>query len=104
MKNELSENDIRSLYRPRVIDPEIKKMLEVFGAVHISGCKWCGKTWTGIAHSKSSILIGERKSRELAEADPKVALKGESPRLVDEWQDVPELWDTARYNIDFSNV
>ena len=102
-KTELDEATIRSLYRPRVADPEIKKMLEVFGAVHISGCKWCGKTWTGIAHSNSSILIGKRKIRELAEADPEVALEGEEPRLVDEWQDVPELWDTARYNIDFSS-
>jgi len=101
--SESYEKDIRSLYRPRIVDPEIEKMLEVFGAVHISGCKWCGKTWTGVAHSRSSIFIGKRKNRELADADPDVALEGEEPRLVDEWQDVPELWDAARHNIDFSN-
>jgi len=99
----LKDNEIRKLYLPRVVDSEIKEKLEVFGAVQISGCKWCGKSWTGVAHSRSSIFIGEKKNRGLAETDPEIALRGEEPRLVDEWQDVPALWDTARHNIDFSN-
>jgi len=99
----LSDDEIRKLYLPRVVDSEIKVMLEAFGAVQISGCKWCGKSWTGVAHSRSSIFIGEKKNRGLAETDTEIALRGEEPRLVDEWQDVPALWDTARHNIDFSN-
>jgi len=98
----LNDDKIRQLYLPRIIDSEIKEMLEVFGAVQISGCKWCGKTWTGVAHSRSSIHIGDPKSFALAESNPKIALDGEEPRLIDEWQDVPALWDLARHNIDFS--
>jgi len=98
----LTDDDIRKLYIPRVVDSEIKDMLELFGGVQISGCKWCGKSWTGVKHSRSSIFIGRPMNRELAETDPEIALAGEEPRLIDEWQDVPALWDTARYNIDFS--
>ncbi|MCL2712937.1 MAG: DUF4143 domain-containing protein [Methanomassiliicoccaceae archaeon] len=100
--DDLNEAEIRKRYIPRVVDPEIEKLLNVFGAVQISGCKWCGKSWTGLIHSRSSIFIGRPKNRAFAETDPEVALKGEEPRLVDEWQDVPALWDAARYNIDFS--
>lgn len=98
----LSDDEIRKRYVPRIVDKEVKDVLELFGAVHISGCKWCGKSWTGIAHSRSSIFIGNPKNRILADTDPEIALRGEEPRLIDEWQDVPALWDTARYNIDFS--
>ena len=96
------EEMVRKQYRHRIADREIEDMLGIFGAVHISGCKWCGKTWTGITHSNSAILIGDPENYELAETDPKIAMRGEEPRLVDEWQDVPKLWDTARHNIDIS--
>ncbi|MDR0508817.1 MAG: DUF4143 domain-containing protein [Candidatus Methanoplasma sp.] len=98
----ISDDEIRKRYVPRVVDAEIKEMLEIFGAVQISGCKWCGKSWTGVAHSQSSVYIGSPKNRALADTDPDAALRGEEPRLVDEWQDVPALWDAARHNIDFS--
>jgi Predicted ATPase (AAA+ superfamily) len=94
---------MRELYLPRVVDEEIDYMLSIFGAVYISGCKWCGKTWTGIAHSKSSLFLGDPKNRALADADLDLALEGEEPRLVDEWQDVPDTWDLARHNIDILN-
>ncbi|MDR1405183.1 MAG: ATP-binding protein [Candidatus Methanoplasma sp.] len=101
-QDELNLSDIRRRYIPRVVDPEIPKMLELFGAVLISGCKWCGKSWTGVIHSESCIFIGDPKNRGLAETDPDIALRGKEPRLVDEWQDVPVLWDTARHNMDLS--
>jgi len=91
------------LYLPRVVDEEIDEMLSIFGAVYISGCKWCGKTWTGIAHSRSSLFLGDPKNRILAKTDLDLALEGEEPRLVDEWQDVPDTWDLARHNIDILN-
>lgn len=100
--DEMNEEDVRKIYIPRIVDPKIEEMLGLFGAVQILGCKWCGKSWTGLVHSRSSLFVGRPKNRMFAETDPEVALKGEEPRLIDEWQDVPALWDAARYNIDFS--
>lgn len=92
-------------YRPRVIDGRIQEFLETFGAVCIEGPKWCGKTWTARYHSKSEILIGNPaqnfQNRRLAELSPGTVLEGEVPRLIDEWQEVPNLWDVVRYEIDF---
>ncbi|MDR0790951.1 MAG: AAA family ATPase, partial [Methanomassiliicoccaceae archaeon] len=87
-------------YRHRVIDKRISELLRIFGGVYITGPKWCGKSWTGIHHSKSALFVGDKDSAALAELDPKLALEGERPRLIDEWQDVPKLWDVARRLID----
>lgn len=91
-------------YKPRVIDKRIKEYLSVFGAVAIEGPKWCGKTWTSTFHSNSSVFIGDPKgnfqNRKLAEMDPSILLDGEQPRLIDEWQEVPPLWDAVRYKVD----
>ncbi|MDR3282570.1 MAG: DUF4143 domain-containing protein [Candidatus Methanoplasma sp.] len=94
---------IRSQYRPRIIDTTISDALSVFGGVNITGCKWCGKTWTGVFHSASSAYIGDKAGRSVAEMSPETALSGDEPRLIDEWQDVPDLWDVARYNMDVRN-
>lgn len=101
--NKIPHKDIRKLYRPRIIDPMISDLLRIMGGVQINGCKWCGKTWTGVYHSNSSAFIGTESNRKLAEMDPELILKGETPRLIDEWQDVPDLKDVARMNIDLSN-
>jgi len=98
---EIPDKDIRKLYRPRVIDPKISQLLRISGGIQITGCKWCGKSWTGIYHSRSSAFIGTESGRMVAEMDPELVLRGEEPRLIDEWQDVPNLWDVARMNIDF---
>jgi predicted AAA+ superfamily ATPase len=90
--------DHRNEYIPRVIDDRIVHLLSVFGAILITGPKWCGKSWTGKQHSKSSIAVDE--NRILVAMNPKSALIGDTPRLIDEWQDVPELWDAARREID----
>jgi len=92
--------DIRRLYRPRIIDGIIEKELSAFGGVLITGPKSCGKSWTGLNHSKSSIFMSPGSTTELALLDPQSALEGEFPHLVDEWQLVPSLWDHARRNID----
>ena len=78
-------------------------MLSTFGGILITGPRWCGKSWTGVYHTASQIMLGESEANEYAETTPKGALSGEYPRLVDEWQDVPRLWDTARRLIDFEN-
>ena len=91
-------------YRPRVIDRRVEEYLSAFGAVCIEGPKWCGKTWTSLYHSKSEILIGDPagnfQNRKLAELQPSLVLEGETPRLIDEWQEVPPLWDAVRYLVD----
>ena len=91
-------------YKPRVIDAKVKEYLSTFGAVCIEGPKWCGKTWTSSYHSKSEIYIGDPannfQNRQLAELSPALVLEGDTPRLIDEWQEVPSIWDAVRYKVD----
>lgn len=93
-----------SKYKPRVIDSAVCRYLSAFGAVCIEGPKWCGKTWTSSFHSKSEFLIGDPannfQNRALAEMSPSIVLEGETPRLLDEWQEVPSIWDAVRYTVD----
>ncbi len=93
-------------YIPRIIDPKLDEYLSTFGAVCVEGPKWCGKTWTSAHHSKSEIFIGDPagnfQNRQLAEMSPELVLDGEAPRLIDEWQEVPPIWDAVRYRVDQS--
>ena len=94
----------RDLYKSRIIDKRVDKYLESFGAICIEGPKWCGKTWTSSYHCNSSICIadptGNFQNRNLAKISPSIVLQGEMPRLIDEWQEVPELWDAIRFKVD----
>lgn len=94
-------------YIPRIIDNEIEKNLEVMGAINIRGPKWCGKTTTAEHFSKSIFKVqgdayeGKTDNNKiLAEENPYLALKGEKPRTIDEWQLVPELWNAIRNSVD----
>jgi uncharacterized protein len=91
-------------YKKRVIDSLVEKYLKIFGAICIEGPKWCGKTWTSSYHSKSEFLIGNPENnfqnRSLAELSPSLVLEGDTPRLLDEWQEVPPIWDAVRYIVD----
>lgn len=93
-------------YKPRIIDATIRKYLSVFGAVCVEGPKWCGKSWTSSYHSNSEFLVGDPsgnfQNRRLAELDPVMILEGDTPRLIDEWQEVPAIWDAVRYTVDKS--
>ena len=95
---------IKEDYKPRIIDNTIEEYLKSFGAVCIEGPKWCGKTWTSSYHSNSEIYIGDPagnfQNRTLAEMSPDLVLNGDTPRLIDEWQEVPPLWDAVRYKVD----
>ena len=97
----------KSEYRPRIIDKQVLEYLAAFGAVCIEGPKWCGKTWTSAFHSRSGIYIGDPagnfQNRKLAELSPELVLDGDTPRLIDEWQEVPPLWDAVRYRVDQSH-
>lgn len=91
-------------YKPRIMDKEVKRYLETFGAVCIEGPKWCGKTWISSYHSNSEFLVADPsnhfQNRLLAEIDPSMVLQGETPHLIDEWQEVEEIWDAVRYAVD----
>ncbi|MDR2197002.1 MAG: DUF4143 domain-containing protein [Coriobacteriales bacterium] len=93
-------------YLPRIIDDRIDDLLRAFGAVCVEGSKWCGKTWTSLNHSNSVFYVGDPtggyQNRLLAEIDPLAALEGKTPHLIDEWQEVPGLWDATRFAIDRS--
>ena len=94
-------------YKKRIIDETIETYLKISGAICIEGPKWCGKTWTSAFHSKSEFLVGDPynafSNRQLAELNPSLVLQGETPRLIDEWQEVPSLWDATRAEVDSRN-
>ena len=96
--------DIANKYRSRIVDSQIERYLNIFGALCLEGPKWCGKTWTASMHSRSELLIGnpdgDFQNRRLAEISSSASLEGATPRLIDEWQDVPQLWDAVRSTVD----
>lgn len=97
----------REDYRPRIMDRQIEEYLSAFGAVCVEGPKWCGKTWTSSYHANSEIYLGDPtgnfQNRKLAELSPSLVLAGAPPRLIDEWQEVPPLWDAVRHEVDQRN-
>lgn len=94
-------------YLPRLIDQELKDHLDSIGAVLIVGPKWCGKTTTGRQYAKSILDLQNEDTLQnyLQIADQKISLllKGDNPRLIDEWQEIPRLWDAARFEVDQRN-
>ncbi len=92
------------IYLPRLVDKQVALNLRAFGAICIEGAKWCGKTWTSRHHSKSAIYLGDPsenfQNKELMKLAPKIALDGEVPRLIDEWQELPSVWDMVRHEVD----
>ena len=73
-------------YRPRLIEERLDTLMRAFGCVEINGPKWCGKTWTALSRSASVSRLDEPAQRAAAEVDPSLALIGDAPHLVDEWQ------------------
>lgn len=94
----------KNKYIHRILDNKIDEYLHTFGAICIEGPKWCGKTWTSTYHSSSRIFLGDPsgnfQNRKLAEMSPELVLDGSFPRLIDEWQEVPPIWDAVRYKVD----
>ena len=98
----------KSSYKVRLVDSLIDKDLRIFGAICIEGPKWCGKTRTSSYHANSEFLVGDPSgnfsNRTLAEIEPYKVLEGNTPRLIDEWQEVSSLWDATRAFVDRNNV
>ena len=105
-KKDFRMSDIKTLtpkgYKPRLIESRLDSLMESFGCVEITGPKWCGKTWTARTRCASMTKLDEPTEREAAQIDPALALMGKAPHLVDEWQEVPEVWDAARRFVDES--
>ena len=91
-------------YRPRIADKMLSRRLMGVGAVLIQGPKWCGKTTTAEQQAKSVVYMDDPEymdqNIELASLSPKKLLVGATPRLIDEWQLAPQLWDAARFEVD----
>jgi predicted AAA+ superfamily ATPase len=90
----------RPTYRERLLDIRIERLLQAFGAVEVVGSMWCGKTWMAEAHGNSKISIADSRTRELVRIDRDIAFEGDRPHVIDEWQEVPELWDETRLAVD----
>ncbi len=91
-------------YIKRICDDDLELKLEAFGAIHVVGPKWCGKTTTAKQFSKSYIEMQDPDKRDMyiqtAKIMPSNLLEGENPRLIDEWQIAPNLWDAVRVSVD----
>lgn len=91
-------------YKKRIADELLERKLKGKGAVLIEGPKWCGKTTTAEQVSGSILYMATPEDKEqnvaLAELNPSLLLKGETPRLIDEWQIAPKLWDAIRFEVD----
>lgn len=96
----------KEIYRPRIADYLLERKLKGKGAVLIEGAKWCGKTTTAEQICNSVLYMSDPEKREqniqLARLNPGLLLRGEKPRLIDEWQVAPKLWDAVRFEADHS--
>lgn len=88
-------------YLPRIVDAEPVELLEASGAVLIEGPKACGKTATAMRAAASNVLLDiDDNARRMIEIDPAVVVEGDTPRLIDEWQLEPAIWNHVRRTVD----
>lgn len=88
-------------YYTRLIEPIIERKLKSSGAVLVAGPKFCGKTTTCMLYQKSFIKLNTKQTISIAKLDPKGVLIGDKPRLIDEWQTVPDIWNQVKDYLDF---
>lgn len=98
---------MKTIYKQRIADRLLVRKLSGKGAVVIEGAKWCGKTTTAEQVAKSVLYMSEtgktEQNKQLARINPSLLLKGDTPRLIDEWQVAPILWDNIRFEADHSS-
>ena len=95
-------------YKPRIADRLLARKLEGMGAVLIEGPKWCGKTTTAEQQARSILYMDDPREKmqniQAADINPEMLLAGDTPRLIDEWQIAPQLWDAIRFSVDHRNM
>ena len=96
----MQKNIVDEPYLPRIAEQTLARKLASSGCVLISGPKFCGKSRLASCYAASSVELTDEGSIALAKADPRALLPGDSPRLIDEWQKVPVLWDLIRSDLD----
>ena len=89
------------MYYPRLVEKEIELKLKSSGAVVVAGPKFCGKTTTCMLYQKSFVKLNTKQSITMARMNPKAVLNGEKPRLIDEWQKAPDIWNQVKDDLDF---
>ena len=88
-------------YYKRLIEAQIESKLKSSGAVLVAGPKFCGKTTTCMLFQKSFIKLNTLQTINIAKLNPKGVLSGDKPRLIDEWQAVPDIWNQVKDSLDF---
>ena len=88
------------MYYPRLVEKEIELKLRTSGAVVVAGPKFCGKTTTCMLYQKSFVKLNTKQAIAMARLNPKAMLKGETPRLIDEWQKAPDIWNQVKDDLD----
>ena len=89
------------MYYPILVEKEIERAIRTSGAILVAGPKFCGKTTTCMIYQKSFVKLNTMQAITMARMDPKGALLGEKPRLIDEWQKAPDIWNQIRDDLDF---
>jgi hypothetical protein len=89
------------MYYERLVEKEIERKLKSSGAVLVAGPKFCGKTTTCMRYQKSFVKLNTLQTIQMARMNPKAVLKGETPRLIDEWQKAPDVWNQVKDDLDF---
>lgn len=90
------------MYYDRLIEKEIEKKLRTSGAVLVAGPKFCGKTTTCMKYQKSFVKLNTKQAITMARMDPHGVLEGDKPRLIDEWQKAPDIWNQVKDDLDFN--
>lgn len=88
------------VYYDRYIEKQIERALKTSGALVVAGPKFCGKTTTCMRYQKSVMKLNTAQTIRMAAMDPSMVLKGEKPRLIDEWQKVPDIWNQVKNDLD----
>lgn len=92
------------MYISRLVEKEIEMKMKTSGAVVVAGPKFCGKTTTCMLYQKSFIKLNTKQAIQMARMNPKGVLEGEKPRLIDEWQKAPDIWNQVKDDLDFEYV
>ena len=90
------------MYYERLIEEQIALKLKISGAVVVAGPKFCGKTTTCMLYQKSFVKLNTKQAIAMARMNPKAVLVGENPRLIDEWQKAPDIWNQVKDELDFN--